>query len=425
MRHLYRVLRSFRYRIYPNQKQITHLIRAMGSVRYIYNKGLETKIKAYEEAGKSPSYFNLANGLLIQEKKEHDWLKEANAQSLQATLRNLENAFTRFFRKQSKFPVFKKRSGHQSVQYPQSVKVDFNKHKIWIPKCGKVNIVIDRAFQGKIKTCTVSKTPTNKFFISILVDDGVELPPKAPIDPATSVGIDLGIKDFAILSTGEKIPNPKFFRTKLDRLKALQRRASKKQKGSQNRKKANLKVARLHEQITNQRKDFLQKTSSKIISDNQTIILEDLNIAGMLKNHKLAQAISDVSWSEFIRMLTYKAEWNGKNIIHIGRFKASSKTCSTCGALNKELTLKDREWACGSCHTKHDRDLNAATNIKKFGLIRSKEGHDLTTLPNKLTTDSDVSSLSGPERPAEPVETPRRKAGLRSRKSSSPASVGS
>jgi putative transposase len=352
----------------------------MGCVRYIYNKGLETKIKYYETNGKTLNYFDMAGptGLLIKEKREYTWLNIPNAQSLQMSLRNLDNAFTNFFKKKSKFPVFKKKSGHESIQYPQYVFVDFKNNITKIPKAGKVFTVFDRKFDGKIKTCTVSKTPTNKFFISILVDDSKELPMKAQINSLTAVGIDLGIKDFAILSNGEKVANPKYLKKVLNRIKVLQKRASKKTKGSNNKKKANLKIARAYEKVSNQRTDFLQKTSTKIIRENQTIILEDLNVSGMMKNHKLSQAISDVSWSEFIRMLTYKAEWNGKNIIHIGRFEPSSKLCNECGWKNKELTLADREWSCKECGVVHDRDLNAAINIKKFGLIKAKSGQELS-----------------------------------------------
>ena len=417
------MLKAYSYRLYPNEAQIQHFTQVMGCVRYLYNKGLEERIKHYEATGKGLTYFTQTGigGLLLREKSEHEWLKAPAHQSLQMGLRNLDNAFTRFFRKQCDFPQFKKKNGHSSVQYVQRVSIDFEHHKVRIPKLGKVNAVIDRQFAGKIKTCTVSKTPTGKFFISILVDDGIELPTKAPIDPATSVGIDLGIKDFAILSTGEKVPNPKYLRKSLDRLKVLQQRASKKQKGSNNRKKAQLKVAKLYERITNQRKDFLQKLSTKIISENQTVILETLNVAGMLKLHSLAGSIQDASWSEFVRQLEYKAEWQGKNIIRIGRFEASSKTCSCCGSINQDLTLADREWTCTSCHTHHDRDVNAATNIKKFGLIRSPEGHDLTVpQPDSNGADQEP-NLTGQELPEVPVEVSRRKGNRRSRKSSSPA----
>ena len=288
--------------------------------------------------------------------------------------RNLDNAFQRFFSKTSGFPTFKKKNNGGSIQYPQHMSVDFKRSKVALLKVGEVFCRFDRQFTGKIKTCTVSKTPTDKFFISILVENDLKLPNKKAIDELNAIGIDLGLKDFAILSNGQKIPNSKFLHNLLDRLKVLQHRASKKQKESNNRRKANLKVALLNEKISNQRSDFLHKLSSKIISENQTIILEDLNVAGMIKNHKLAQAISDVSWSKFVEFLTYKAEWYGKNLIQIGRFEPSSKLCSNCGWKNTELKLKDREWYCQECHILHDRDINAAINIKKFGLIKAKSG---------------------------------------------------
>jgi len=231
------------------------------------------------------------------------------------------------------------------------------------------------------------------------------LPIKSKIEESTSVGIDLGIKDFATLSNGEKISNPKFLGSKLERLKALQQRASKKKKGSNNRKKANFKIAKLYEKVTNQRVDFLQKTSTKLIRENQTIILEDLNIAGMMKNHCLARAISDVSWSKFIEMLKYKSEWYGKNLVQIGRFEPSSKMCSCCGTINKNLKLSDRNWTCMSCFATHDRDINAAINIKKFGLI------GVFNAPGKASLSYGKNQiLSRPGSPEELVEMPKRAA---------------
>jgi putative transposase len=368
------MLKAYKYRLYPNKKQKDHFVQVMGCVRYIYNKALETKIKHYEATGKSLSYFDLQNTLLLEEKKTNEWLKIPNAQSLQMSLRNLDNAFQRFWKKISGFPIFKKRHDIGSIQYPQNITIDFKRNKAKIPKAGEIFCRFDRIFIGKIKTCTVSKTPTDKFFISILVDDSKELPNKQKIDENQTIGIDLGIKTFATLSNGAKISNPRYLKKLLNRLVVLQKRASKKQKGSNNRKKANLKVAKLYEKITNQRKDFLHKLSSKIISENQTIILEDLNIVGMLKNHKLAREISDCSWSKFVEFLIYKAEWYGKNIIQIGRFEPSSKMCSECGQINSDLKLSDRKWLCKSCNTLHDRDINAAINIKKFGIINSKSG---------------------------------------------------
>jgi len=227
---------------------------------------------------------------------------------------------------------------------------------------------LHRRYEGIEKTATISKTSTGKFYISILVDDDKECPKKENFGENSTVGVDVGIKDFAILSNSEKINNPKHLKTSMQRLKVLQKRLSKKQKGSKNREKAKLAVARLHERISNQRNDFQHKLSSKIISENQAIALETLNVNGMLKNHCLAQHIGDASWSSFVTKLEYKAKWYGKTILHIGQFEPSTKICSVCGYYNKELTLANREWDCPDCKNKHDRDVNAAINIKRFAL---------------------------------------------------------
>jgi putative transposase len=219
-----------------------------------------------------------------------------------------------------------------------------------------------------MKTATVSKTPTGKYFISILVDDGTPVPEKETYDNNSTVGLDLGIKDFAILSNGTKINNPKHLRDSMERLKALQKRVSRKKKGSRNRKKAAMKLAKLHEKIYNQRHDFQHKLTSRLIDENQAIAIENLNVDGMLKNHCLAQSISDVSWSSFITKLKYKANWYGKTVLEIGKFEPSSKLCNVCGYKNTELKLSDRNWICPSCQTKHDRDINAAINIKNIAL---------------------------------------------------------
>ena len=222
-------------------------------------------------------------------------------------------------------------------------------------------------FDGNIGTCTISKTTTGKYYISILVEDNKPVPQKAPISNETSVGIDVGIKDFAVLSNGEVYSNPKYFEKDEKRIKVLQKRLSKKQKGSNRYVKAKYMLARRYENINNKRTDFLHKVSSKIVRENQTIVIEDLNVEGMLKNHCLAKHISSVSWSEFFRQLQYKCEWYGRNLIRIGRFEPSSKMC-LCGYINKELDLKDRVWDCPNCGRRNDRDLLAAVNIKRFGL---------------------------------------------------------
>jgi len=359
--------RAYKYRLYPNKKQETLFAKHFGCVRFIYNWGLELKTKKYQTEQKSLSFFDTCK-LMKQKKSELSWLTEVNSQSLQVSLKNLDSAFTRFFREKKGFPKFRGKHKLQSFACPQNVKIDYHNSTIILPKIGEIKTVFSRQFTGKIKTCTISKTTTNKYFISILVETPEQNSKKPKIKSKTAVGIDLGLKDFATLSDATKISNPRYLRTSEQRLKVLQRRASKKKKGSNNRKKAFLKVARQHEKIKNQRDDFLHKLSTKLVRENQTICLETLNVVGMLKNHNLAKSISDASWSRFNEFLRYKAEWYGCNILHIGMFEASSKTCSECGTIKRDLTLTDRKWKCGECGVLHDRDVNAAINIKKMAL---------------------------------------------------------
>ncbi len=369
------MLKTFKYRLYPNQEQQVLIAKHFGCVRYIYNYALESKIKFYKQEEKTISSFDLIKQL-VQLKREPDtcWLKEVNAQSLQQSILNLDKAFSSFFKKKAGFPRFKSRHKKQSFSCPQSVRVNFLDSTVKLPKIGEVRTVFSRQFKGQVKTCTISKTRTNKCFISILVETGEPLPAKPDINPTTTIGIDLGLKDFAITSDGKKIDNPRYLRSSEARLKILQRRASKKVKKSNNRKKAFLKVARMHEKIHDQRNDFLHKVSTELISENQTICLEDLAVKNMIKNHKLAKSISDVSWSRFVTFMKYKSEWYGVNLIQIGRFEPSSKMCSCCGFINKDLKLKHRKWRCLSCGILHDRDVNAAINIKRMGLKHAGTG---------------------------------------------------
>ena len=362
------MLKTYKYRMYPNEEQREMLLNQFGACRFVYNWSLEQKIKAYETDQTTLSCYNL-NAMLPDLKKEHEWLKEANSQSLQQTQKRLDSAFKRFFREKNGFPKFKSRKNPiQSFGVPQGYKVDFDNDQVKLPKIGLIKTMLSRSFEGILKTATVSVTATDKFFISILVDDEKETPIKEPFGYDTTIGIDVGIKDFATMSDGTKIDNPKFLKSSLQRLKVLQRRVSRKKKGSKNRDKAKYQVAKQHEMITNQRKDFLQKLTTKLVSENQAIAVETLNVTGMMKNHNLAQAIGDVSWSEFFRQLEYKCEWYGKTLLRIGRFEPSSKICNVCGSINRDLKLSDREWTCAGCGTRHDRDVNAAINIKKFAL---------------------------------------------------------
>lgn len=299
--------------------------------------------------------------LLTQLKREEDyqWLKEAPSHVLQKEVVNLDSAYINFFKKRGGFPKFKKKGYEDSFQM-DNMGLSIKDGRLYIPKVRDgIKIKEHRKLDGRIICGTISKTPTGKYYVSITVEMEKELLPKND----KSVGVDLGIKDFAILSTGEKIENSKFKRTQLKKLKFLHRQLSKKKKASNNRNKARKKLARKYEQITFKKQDFLQKLSTRLINENQVICLEDLNVKGMVKNHCLANSIHEVSWSEFVSMLKYKAEWRGRTIVQVDRFFPSSKTCFECGYIKNDLTLNDRKWTCPKCGTHHNRDYNAAKNI--------------------------------------------------------------
>lgn len=372
------MLRTYEYRLYPNKEQQTLMAKHFGCVRFVYNYMLNHKTKLYETEQTNINKFEMCSMVTkMKKQEEYYWLKEVNSQSLNVSIYNLEKAYTGFFRDKKGYPRFKSKYDRQTFACPQFVTVDFENNKINLPKFKTpISCIFSRTFNGKIKTCTIKKTKTNKYFISILVEDGLKEPENPIIAKETSIGIDLGIKDFAILSNGNKIENPKFYRNEEQRLKVLQKRASKKQKGSKNRQKANLKIALLHEKIHNQRKDFIYKTIRYLFDKNQanTFCLETLNTSGMIKNHKLAKSIQDVSWSMFNQILEGKCNLEGKNILRIGRFEPSSKTCSNCGYRLDKISLSTREWTCPECGTHHDRDINAAKNIKQIALYKEFSG---------------------------------------------------
>jgi len=393
------MLKAYRYRLYPNTPQTELLNKHFGSVRYVYNWALGIKTKAFQVDCKTVSRFEL-DKQLTSLKTDTEWLKEINAQALQASLRHLDSAYTRFFREKKGFPRFKSRKdNHHSFECPQNVKVDFVNQTMQLPKIGKVNFICSRIFDGTVKTVTVSKHPTGKVFASVLVETGLSPPYKSALVQSEAVGIDVGLKDFATLSTGEKVANPHFLKKSLKRLKRLSRQHSKKKKGSNNKNKSRIRLARQHEKVTNQRNDFLHKVSTRIVRENQTVCVEDLNISGMMKNHKLARAIADVSWGSFIGMLEYKCEWQGKSLVKIGRFDPSSKLC-TCGTINRELILKDRVWTCGSCGTTHDRDILAANNIVRFAFQKQNLIIVGRESPEPTPVELDSSSTLKQESPA-------------------------
>lgn len=372
------ILKAVKYRLYPTKEQCVLIDKHIGACRFVYNLALETKQFAYAAKQINLSVFDL-NKQLPELKTTCEWLKEINSQSLQQAISNLDTAYTNFFKGQAEFPKFKsKRKSRQSFQVPQNVIIE--KEAIIIPKFKEeIKASIHRTFEGKTKGATISKSPTGKYFASVLIETGDVVPVKPIITAENTIGIDLGIKDFAITSTGEKFENPRNLKKSIAKLKYVQRKYSK-NKG----KRTKQKLAVLHEKVVNRRNDFLHKVTKKLISDNQTIAIENLNVKGMIQNHKLAQAIQDVSWGKFEILLNYKSEWYGSNIIQIGRFEPSSRL-SDCGQINKELTLKDRVWTCKHCGQTYDRDIQAAKNIKKFALRNYVSGTDTKTR-NELPT---------------------------------------
>ena len=366
--------KSYKFRLIPTEEQSVLLSKHFGCVRFVYNHFLKEKQDHYLLNKKTMNYNNCCKSL-TQLKTTQDciWLNEVNSQAIQASLHHLENAYQAFFSKRSKFPKFKsKKNNHDSFSVPQGVKVLKN-NKIQIRKFKEgIKFIKHREIKGKIKSATVLRTPTGKYYISILTEqEPIKHLPKTD----KNIGIDLGIKDFAITSEGQRYTNPKFLYKFQRKLKTAQQHLSRKVKGSKSREQARLKVARIHEKITNSRNDMQHKVSMSLIRKYDMIALEDLNVKGMVKNHCLAKAISDAAWSSFVTKLTYKAQWYGKTVIKIDRFFPSSKTCSDCGHIKESLDLSERSWTC-VCGAQHDRDVNASKNILKRALVIQSSGTD-------------------------------------------------
>ena len=386
---------TYKFRISPTDDQIELLNKHFGSVRFVYNYFLNQRKEEYLNNKKTLNYYDQAKELTqLKKKEETKWLKEINSQTLQFSLNCLDLSYQGFFNKRTNFPNFKSKRSRNSFAIPQFVKV--KNGKLFIPKFKGIKMIMERKIEGKIGKATISRTPTGKYFVSILTEKEYNPVPST----GKKVGIDLGLKDFLVLSTGSKIKNGRFLKHYEKNLKLNQKHLSRKTKGSNRYERQRIKVARIHEKISNSRMDLIHKTSLDLVKNFDVIYLEDLNIKGMVKNHKLAKSISDVSWGKFIEVLTYKALWSEKEVIHINRFFPSSKTCNSCGWINNSLTLKDRSWIC-KCGKELDRDLNAAKNILNEGLRLNNISVG--------TTDHGRGAQIRPEKSGKSVETSKKR----------------
>ena len=366
------MLKAYKYRIYPNSEQALLIEKHFGCSRFVFNWALALQNRYYKIFGKSLSRTQIQNQLVKKKKTgKFAWLNEVNSQSLLNALLNVHTAFSNFFKGRAKFPRFKsKKIPQRSYQCPQHCSVNFEQGIINLPKIKGIKTVFSREFEGRVKTVTISKTATGKYHASILVENNEVVPTPTTIEPSLTVGIDLGISHLLNLSDGSKFDNPKHLAHASKRLAVQQKIFARKQKQSKNHQKQKLAVARIHEKVRNQRLDLHHKVTHKLICENQatSYALEDLAVKNMVKNRKLAKVIHDVGWGQFVTLLTYKANWYGKNILKVNRFFASSKICSHCHHKRDNLPLSVRNWTCPSCQTHHDRDINAASNIRKQAL---------------------------------------------------------
>ncbi|SDY35353.1 RNA-guided endonuclease TnpB family protein [Acinetobacter kyonggiensis] len=365
-------LKAYKYRIYPNREQQVLIEKHFGCARFTFNWALALQQSYYKEHKKILSRKEIQDQLVLLKKTpEFEWLNTVNSQSLLSSLLHVYTAFGNFFKCRAEFPKFKsKKIQQRSYQCPQHCTVNFASGVLNLPKIKEIKTIFSRQFDGKIKTVTISKSATGKYYASILVETEVNLPVPSIIEVDKTIGIDLGLTHMLIQSDGDKVENPRYLKKAQKRLAIQQKIFSRKKKEAQNYRRQKLRVACIHEKVRNQRLDLHHKLTHKLICENQatTYAVEDLGVKSMVKNRKLAKSISDIAWGQFLTLLKYKAEWYGKNILRIGRFVPSSKTCSQCGYTMEKLPLHIRSWSCPDCLSVLDRDLNASMNIRNFAL---------------------------------------------------------
>ena len=361
-----RITRGYKFQILPTEEQKTFFAKSFGCSRFVFNYFLNARKEYYLKNGKGIGYNDAAKLLVkLKEVKDTEWLNEVNSQSLQQSLRQLDVSYQRFFKKISKFPTFKSKYDKQSFMVPQHF--SFENGLLTIPKLKAIKVNQHRPFGENYEICflTISKTKTNKYFVSFIVDEDFT-PRFKKINK--SVGIDLGLIDLMTFSDGKKISNPRIAKKYRKKLVYQQRQHSKKTKKGHNRERARVRLSKTYEKITNVKLDYAHKLTNDIVKNQDTIVMETLSIVSMMKDHRKARPIQEVSWYEIVRQLKYKSEWNDRKFIQVDRWFPSSKTCNDCGYINQSLKEGDREWNCPICNIHHDRDYNASLNILKQGL---------------------------------------------------------
>ena len=365
------MLKAIKIRIYPSAEQVDFINKQLGCCRFVYNNCLAFRKDSYQNERVSISSSEAVKHITVL-KKDNEWLKDVHSKVLQQSVRDMNQAYDNFFKRHKGFPKFKsKHDNRQSCRFPKDAFIGVRGNRIDLIKvlkdihfkCSRNDERYLNRNQDKVKSITLNKEPNGKFYMSVLIDKPLRQVPQS----SSMVGLDLGIKDFAVTSDGQVIENFHFKKNEESRLKRLQRQISKKVVGSKNREKARLRFSKLNKKIRNRKLNFLHDVTNHLIDENQVIVMEDLNVKGMVRNHKLAESISEVNWGEFRRILAYKAAWYGRQLVFIDRFYPSSKRCNHCGYIYKELTLKDRQWVCPKCDSLIDRDYNAALNILEEG----------------------------------------------------------